>query len=211
MNRLTAAVVFTSLAGLLTACGQGAPLGDGKRGAAKAAYTAMRPAADSDSGSSWNPLSAAGQPVDVSLSTTVSGKSSGTATVALDVSTSSSGSATDVGLRKNITYNEFSDDGKTRYNGSLKVELLVATDSNSASVKLKAQGRVTLSGEVEDVLDIDTVIEVAATSYDSGAASASVRLNGHITTRSGRYDYVNESVAIDTRSDLPADNASNNP
>jgi hypothetical protein len=207
MNRIAALTVVTSLAGLLTACGQGAPLGDGKRGAAQAAFTAMRPA--NDRSSSWNPLTAAEQPLDVSLATTVKGRSSGSARVALEVSTDSIDAATHVGVAKNIEYSDFSDDGKTRYNGSLKVALLVNTSSSggstSATVKYKAKGHIVLSGEVDDTLDIDTTIDLAATAYESSSGSASVKLNGAIVTRSGRYDYRDESLAVDVSGHLPAD------
>jgi hypothetical protein len=205
MNRSAAVLLLTSLAMLVSACGTGAPLGDGKRGAAKAAFTAMRPASESDTGSSFNPLTAAGQPIDVSVATNVKGKQSGNASVKLDVSTDSIDNPSNVGVIKNIEFADFSDDGKTRYNGALRAELLVTTDGSSATVKYALKGRLTLSGEVDDVLDIDTTLDVAASAYDSASPSASVKLNGMIVTRSGRYDYANEAISIDVTGDLPAD------
>jgi hypothetical protein len=199
MNRSVAVVLVTSLATLLSACGMGAPLGDGKAGAAKAAYTALRPANDSSSGSSW------GQPIDVGLSTEVKGKDGGKAFVRLDVSTDSIDAAANVQVRKNIEFQDFSDDGKTRYNGSLKADLLVSTDGTSATVKYAVKGRITLSGAVDDVLDIDTTIDVAASDYQSGTGSASVKLKGTIGTRSGLYNFNDESLSIDVAGDLPAD------
>jgi hypothetical protein len=209
MNRTAAVTLLTSLSMLVCACGQGSPLGDGKRGAAKAAYTALRPANEADTGTSWNPLTAASQPIDVSLTTEVKGKAQGKATVSLEVSTSSIDNPSNVGVRRNIAFADFSDDGKTRYNGSLKAELLVTTDGSSASVKYAVKGRITLSGEVDDVLDIDTTLDVAAAAYDASAVDASVKLNGTIVTRSGRYDYANEAFSIDVLGDLPADTSVN--
>jgi hypothetical protein len=205
MNRSAAVVLVTSCAVLLSACGMGAPLGDGKAGAAKAAYTALRPANDSSSGSSWDPLSAAGQPIDVGLSTEVKGKEGGKAIVRLDVSTDSLDAATNVKVGKNIEFQDFSDDGKTRYNGTLRADLLVSTDGTSATVKYAVKGRITLSGVVDDVLDIDTTIDVATTDFQNGTGSASVKLKGTIGTRSGLYHFNDESLQIDVAGDLPAD------
>jgi hypothetical protein len=205
MNRSVAALVVTSIAMLTSACGMGAPLGDGKRGAAQAALTAMRPAQESDSGSSFNPLTAAGQPLNVGVATTVSGKKGGSAKVSLDVTTDSIDNPQNVGVKKSVDYADFSDDGKTKYNGSLGFTLLVATDGSSTSVKYAIKGRIVLSGEIDDTLDIDTTLDVAASVYDSNATSASVKLNGTISTRSGKYDFQNEALSIDVNADLPAD------
>lgn len=199
MNRPFTAAVTLTLAALSSACGTGAPLGGSKAGAAQALYQAMRPASESGGYGGF------GSPIEnVSAQVTVKGKASGTATVKADVVVDQSGGSSQVAVRSTITYADYSNDGKTRYNGTLTLDLKVSSTGSSAEVKYVAKGTLTLSGEIDDNLDIDTSIEVSASALSASSGSASVRISGSISTRSGRYDYAAEAFDIAVTDELPA-------
>ena len=199
MNRASASVLVAGLALVSFACGPaGAPLGQGKQGAAQALFHAMRPAS-AEPGAAGS----SGQGIDVFSSSTVKGRAGGLATVNFDISVDQT-TGTNVSVKRTIKYADFSDDGKTRYNGSLAVDLLVQTTSTSALVKYSIKGRIDLSGEVGDFLDADTQLEVNATQLSASDGTASVKMNGSVTTSAGVYQYSNEAFDFDVTAGLPA-------
>jgi hypothetical protein len=198
MNRATASLLFSSLAVLSTACGPaGAPLGNGKTGAAQALFHAMRPATTEPSAAGGS-----GAGIDVISTSEVKGRSGGTATVTFNVSVDQTGGST-VTVKRSIKYADFSDDGKTRYHGTLAVDLLVQATTGSAVVKYSTKGRVDLTGEVADFIDADTSLEVNTTDLSSSAGNASVKLNGAVITSGGTYNYANEAINFDVAAGLP--------
>ncbi|MHB8878957.1 MAG: hypothetical protein ACYC8T_35090 [Myxococcaceae bacterium] len=185
---------------MLAACGpSGAPLGGGKKGAAQALFHALRPAS-AEPGAAGS----SGQGIDVTSQSEVKGRAGGTATVVFDVSVAQSGAAGGVTVRRNIKFVDFSDDGKTRYNGSLVVDLVVQSTGTSALVKYAAKGRVDLSGEVSDFLDADVTLEVSTSALSASSGTAGVKLAGTVTTGAGAHAYSNEAFEFDVAEGLPA-------
>ena len=195
MNR-TASLLAVSLALLSSACGPAsAPLAPGKQSTSQALFHALRPA-------SAEPTDTSGQG-GAGAASSVKGRVGGAAKVAFEVSVTSG----NVAVRRSITYVDFTEDGKTFYNGTLAVDVLVKTSATSAVVKYAAKGKVTLSGAVNDFLEADVAIEVDSTSLSSTSGSASVKLAGKVTTSTGAYQYGDEAFAFDVAAGLPTQSA----
>jgi hypothetical protein len=180
---------------LLAACGGGAKLGGGKEGAAQALYGPSEATASALQ-SQRSPLGAG---INVDTTVDVKGKTSGTAKVKLTLSAEKPFDGT---AEAQVTYDQFNQDGKNTYNGSLTFKLTTSAGAGTLTLTQSIKGKVTLSGEVSDFLDVDVTQTLSGTATPT-SGKITVVLNGTIETSTEKYVYNNETITFDAQAKLP--------
>jgi len=187
---LAAAVSFT-----LAACAPGARLGGGKEGAAEALFQASSPATAAR-GAALRALKSGASKVDIK----VSGQKSGTATLEWDTLGTLFVGIPDGAAVFKVRYDNFSDDGKVFYNGSISLAVSFdfneTDDSASGNINIRFKGKLDMSGEISDFLDADVTQTLAFSAVAKSGASVSVVLDGHIQTASEKHTYSKETVSF---------------
>ncbi|MGQ0504093.1 MAG: hypothetical protein ACT4TC_02125 [Myxococcaceae bacterium] len=192
-------VVLAVMGMTLAACGGGAKLGGGKEGAAQALNGAARPY-QSGTGAQSSPLTSGA--FTFGTTTEVTGRHGGTAKVTVDVGVAQTG----ISQSMTVVYSGFNDDGKNRYDGTLTVSNKVAGTTGSLTTESVVAGKLTISGEISDFIDVNVTQKVSLTSGGSGstAAAVSVTMDGTVTTSTETYTYANEAFSFDVNASLPA-------
>jgi len=187
---LAAAVSFT-----LAACAPGARLGGGKEGAAEALFQASSPATAARGAALRALKSGASANVDIK----VSGQKSGSATLAVDALGTLIGIPDGSAVFK-VKYDNFSDDGKVFYNGTLSLAVSFDFDetdtSASGNINIRFRGKLEMSGEISDFLDADVTEVVAFNVVAQSGASVSLVLDGSIKTATETHTYTKETVSF---------------
>lgn len=201
MGKLGTTLVGAVMMAALVGCGAGAGGGGGaggrleggKQGAVGALFStlAFQPS------SSRSPLTAAAAFAGTSVEnkSTVTGKSGGRVEISAAVEVDQSGSSSEVRIRETLKYVDFSNDGKTTLNGTLTNTLKVSASNSGGDVVYESDGRVDMSGDVDDVLEPKTSIRISARD-GGGHRSGSVIINGSLKTGYDTYSFANESVAV---------------
>ena len=186
---LAAAVSLT-----LASCAPGARLGGGKEGAAEALFQASSPATAAR-GAALRALKSGAVNADIK----VTGQKGGTATLAVDV-LGNIGSLPSGAVAFKVKYDNFSDDGKVFYNGTINLavgfDFDATDDSASGNVEMKFKGKLEMSGEISDFLDADITETVAFSVMAKSGASVSVVLDGSIQTATEKHTYSKETVSF---------------
>lgn len=185
----------------LTACGGGAKLGGGKDGAAQALFQASRPASSSKGAASklYSSGITAGE-------VSVNGQKSGTAKLSFDI-TDFGQNTTSGSLKFTITYDNFSDDGKNYYSGSMTVtedfNIQVAGSAVSGGVALTMKGKINISGDISDFVDANITETVDFSSLSNQTGTVNVVLDGTIATSTESYAYSKETINFTAGTELP--------
>jgi hypothetical protein len=193
MKTLRAALVAAVSSTLLVACGGGPRLEAGKESAAQAAFLASK-AANGPGGSYTAAGIAPLDATDLTLNCAVSG----TATLTNIVSHADvSNDQVTASQSFDLTYVGCSNDGETIMNGKLAVTRSAFVDRDTQTVKaeLSLDGRVDLSGNVDDFLAMDLVIAVDVSGAE-GNQQVTVNMDGTVANSSGTYTYAGEIVNI---------------
>ncbi len=180
---------------LLGGCGGGAKLGGGKQGAAQALVqaTSALSAAQQRGGSSLR------NGVDFSTTVDVAGPHGGTATVAMRGSVNE-GATT---LESTVTYKAFNVDGKNTYDGTLKMTMSTTAGAAGATAAVDIKGKVDLSGEVSDFLDVDVKESVSVTGFGTTSGNVAVVLDGTIATRTEKHVFNKDALSVSVNATLP--------
>jgi len=190
----------------LVACGggDGAKLGGGKEGAAKALFSASQPAGQggNSNGQSLMRQMASGAATGA-VEFSVNCAKGGSVKLKLDVT---SGNQTG-GFKYETEYKDCTQDGVNSFDGKLTMEMSLSGSATSLEMAMRLKGKLELSGDIDDFLDADITetVAIAATSATSG--SVTVKLDGTIKTSDGSYVYANESISISVDGSLPIDNS----
>ncbi len=175
---------------LLVGCGRGpASLGGGSEGAAQALGQA--------SSALSRPVANLGFDLaNLGLAIDVEGRGGGTARVTYKMLASVEAGATEMA----VTYKRYSDDGLSFYDGVLAMKTSAEVGEAMVGAQLGVKGKLTLSGELEDFLEVD-VAEAVTVAEDAVALS----LDGFISTRTGSYTYGGQPLTFAVGAALPVD------
>lgn len=193
--RLALVAAFTLA---VTSCAPGARLGGGKEGAAEALFQASSPATGARGAALQAFKSGA-----FTGSIKVDGRKSGSATLSADVIASVKQGE----VAYSVKYDNFSDDGKVFYNGTLTVgvgfKFDVSDDAASGDVQISFKGRLKMSGEIDDFLEADITETLAFSAIAASGASVSIVLDGTIQTATETHTYANETLSFTADWELP--------
>lgn len=199
MTRFIRLSVLAAATAALVACGGGgAKLGGGKEGATQAFFEASQPAGKGGQG---NLLQALASGATLGAEVKVDCSQGGSVSLGLDITSigGSSGS-----FKYNLEYDDCSEDGVNEFNGEMSMEFSVATGTNSASVAMRFKGKIEISGEIDDFIDVDVTETISVDALGASSGSVSVKIDGSIKTSEGNYTYANESLTITVGGELPA-------
>lgn len=198
--RLALVAAFTLA---VTACAPGARLGGGKEGAAEALFQASSPATGARGAALQAIRSGA-----FTGSIKVDGRKSGTATLTADVLASVKQGE----VAYAVKYDNYSDDGKVFYNGTLTMgvgfKFDVSDDAASGDVQISFKGRVRMSGEIDDFLEADVTETLSFSAIAASGASVTLKLDGTIQTATETHTYANETLSFTADWELPKVEAS---
>jgi len=194
MNHGIRLALAAALSLTVASCAPGARLGGGKEGAAEALFQASSPA-KAARGAALSALKSGAVNADIK----VSGTKSGTATLSVDV-LGNIGSLPSGAVAFNVKYDNFSDDGKVFYNGTLKLavgfDFDTTDDSASGNVSMKFKGKLDISGEISDFLEADVTETVSFAVLAQSGASVSIVLDGSIKTATETHTYAKETLSF---------------
>jgi hypothetical protein len=199
MSRFIRLSILAAASAALVACGGGAKLGGGKEGAAKAAFEASQPAAKGGQGSLLQAL-ASGQ-TNINAEVKVDCANGGKAELKVDLTGGSQAGT----LKYEVKYDSCNEDGVNEFNGSMKMELSIVGTGTSADIALKLKGKIEISGDIDDFIDMDVTETISLTATGANSGTVTVKLNGTINTSEGNYVYNNESITITAGGTLTAD------
>ena len=197
---LRPAVLIAALA-TLVACGGSAPLAPTKEATAQAVYTvgqgakgargAVSPLAD------FQALARSQPGIPFQADVTSSCAKEGKVTLKISsVEVDLSDTAATTLFNMSMVYDNCTHDGKSRMTGTLATSLITTTAAAGASVVMGMKGKVTLTGEVEDFLDMDINQSMEASSLEASSGKVGIYMQGKVTTSSGTYTFNNEVVAV---------------
>lgn len=174
----------------LSACGGGGAK-IGKEGAAQAVFQASQPVGKGASGQGVVERALASG-ANGSLEITASCDKGGNATLKLNIT----GGGTSGEFSYNVTYNNCSEDGANRYNGSMTTTFAASGSGTSATFTYTMNGRLTISGEIDDFVEANNV-RLSMGIFGSGTgATVSMSINGSIRTSTETHVYNNETLSI---------------
>lgn len=199
MSRFIRLSILAAASAALVACGGGAKIGGGKEGAAKAAFEASQPAANGGKGSLLQAL-ASGQ-TNVNAEIKVDCAQGGTAELKLDLT----GGTTTGAFKYEVKYDDCSEDGVNEFNGSMTMELSITGGATSGEIAMKLKGKIELSGDIDDFLDMDVTETISFSALTATSGSITVKLNGTIKTSEASHVYNNESITITAGGTIAAD------
>jgi hypothetical protein len=198
MKKLFIVSCSAAMAFGLIGCGGGKALPDGKEGAAQGltkVFQAMGVV-----------MAAAAQ--QSSLASGATYESSGTATCpeggsaqwAYELTTTDTGTGTST-YDYTIEYNTCDIDGKSILDGNVGISFVLQSGSSgSGNYDYTYNGRVDLSGDIEDFVDMDVHQVGSYTGAGTGNVQFHMTLTGTITTSSGSYTFDNEDINVSTDS-----------
>ncbi|WP_224365226.1 hypothetical protein [Hyalangium versicolor] len=207
MFRFVRSSLLAAATTALVACGggDGAKLGGGKEGAAKALFSASQPAGmgGQKNGQSLMRQMAAGAATGA-LEFSVDCAKGGSVTLKLDLTTTGNQAGS---FKYDTEYKDCTQDGVNSFDGKLTLEYSIEASQTSVDLAMRLKGKLEISGDIDDYLDADITETFSAT--DTGATSGTVRLtlDGTIKTSQGSYTYANESLSITLDGGLPADDS----
>jgi hypothetical protein len=190
----------------LVACGSGPKLGGGKEGAAKATF-------ETTQASNKGLQRASGQalPIHRELASraaadgvgevTVDCAQGGKLTLKIDFTALLRDEFEGGKLNYEIEFDGCKEDGANELDGELAVELAISAGTASLDIKLK--GKVEISGEVDDFIDVDVTQNISATGLSQTTGSVSIKLTGTIKTSEETYTYDGTPISISVEGGLP--------
>lgn len=182
----TTMVAVMALVGAM-GCSQGEKLGGGKDGAAQAMAQATAPLTRSPSDVNVDVF-------NLGLAVEVKGSKSGSVTVRYGAVSAVSNTGVEMG----VTYKNFSDDGRNFYDGPLTVKASAQAGPQLVGAELSIVGKLNISGEVSDFIDVEVLERVAVTDTSVG-----VTLSGKVRTSEDSYDYAGENMSFGIDIALP--------
>ena len=190
-----------ALAVAMIGCG-GAKLGGGKQGAA----AALHETGQAGNGARGALLRAFGSYADINVGQTVEvkGDKGGTATVKIEASGADTTDSSKFLMTVDVTFNNYSEDGKNTYNGNMKITMKFSfnvsgtgsTTQVDGEMALTYKGKITLSGEISDFVEADVTETATFSSLQAESGSITVTLNGSIATSTEKHTYTNEKVTF---------------
>jgi hypothetical protein len=142
---------------------------------------------------------------NVNVTVTVHGDSSGSASVALNVSTSGTGTS----LTETITYNNFSEDGQNRYNGTWTITLNTSqssvTGGLSGAITLVESGNISISGAIDDTITATNfTLGINYSSSNTAGSAVSITATGTLATSTASYTYSGDTFNFAANASLTA-------
>lgn len=207
MLRPVRSALLASLALALTACGgSGAKLAGGKEGAAQALFMASQAGYSGMSaagGRRVSATSASAPSMDLSVDCAKGGKVS----LSFDFD-ESAGYANGGELAYTLDYDDCSQDGRNSFDGSLLNTMVTDVDAGgeSFSMAMKLEGKLDISGEVDDFVEADITqsMDFDLADVETGAGTVVVRLTGTIKTSTATYTYDGTPLTVEVGA-LPAE------
>ncbi len=191
-------VVLPVVGLLLGACGPGAKLGGGKEGAAQALSQASSALTREGTTTGVNVGVGSGG-ANVGINVEVQGRRGGFAKVSVKTAVSTGGGSASAGVDTSVIYQDFSEDGRTRYNGSVETHQSVFASKALSAVEVSMTGKLTMTGEIEDFLDIQISESVSVDPTTVG-----LKLTGSISTSEETFTYDGEAMQFGIDLTLPA-------
>jgi len=179
----------------LVGCG-GRPLAPGKEAAAGALFQSSRGTMGTPGMLAQLMNAGAGTQTQIKVSC----PRGGSVAISVNVDTSNPSSS----FAYDLTYDGCNFDNHTSMRGTLHMTFDVVTGSASVQLALHLKGRVELSGDISDFVDVDVTETVTQSDLTASSVNVQVVLNGTITDRSGTYSFANETVNIDGSGFTPA-------
>jgi hypothetical protein len=207
MLRPVRSVLLASLALALTACGgSGAKLAGGKEGAAQALFMATQAGsgAMAAAGSGRRVSATSVMPeMDMSVDCAEGGK------VSMRFDFDESADYANGGeLAYTLDYDDCSQDGRNSFDGSLLNTMVTDVDAGgeSFSMAMKLEGKLDISGEVDDFVEADITqsMDFDFEDVQAGTGTVVVRLTGTIKTSTATYTYDGSPLTV-TVGALPAE------
>lgn len=178
--------LLAAVAVAVAACGGGAKLG--KEGAAQAVFQASQSVPTSGQGLPDGALVSGA----VSVTKDVTCGDGGSARFSLDIN----GGSNSGNITWQATYNNCSQDGANRYNGTMTTAVAVSGTGTSATITYTMNGRLTISGEIDDFVEANNVRLSMSVTGSATGATVSMTLNGTIRTSTETHVYNNETLNI---------------
>lgn len=208
MLRHTRSALLASLALALTACGgSGAKLAGGKEGAAQALFMASQASSSALSAASTGGrvrAASATPDMDMSVDCAKGGK------VSLSFDFDETADYSNGGeLAYALDYDDCSQDGRNSFDGTLLTTMVTDVDQSgeSFSMAMKLDGKLDISGEVDDFVDADITQSMdfdLSNVQTDGTGTVVVRLTGTIKTSTATYTYDGSPLTV-TVGALPAE------
>jgi hypothetical protein len=199
LSRVVTAVVFASA---IAACGGGQPLS--KEEAEQTLYQASRPLSGSDvRNSAWSASGASG-----SFTATRACAKGGKATMSftgteLRTERTADGDVATLAMSFNATYENCTHDGKRTLNGSMTGSLAIrAADlksGDSAHLELKLNGRIDVSGDRTDFLEVQNLTMTIDATDSATEDSATIKMNGTVKTSTETHVYQDTVISVTER------------
>jgi hypothetical protein len=194
MTRLTRLTMLAAMTLGLVACGGGAKLGGGEKGAAQAAFQASQPVGRNGNTSAnalvRKALASGALTVSVSYDCHKGGKVSW----GVDL--------TNVGqngtFNYDVTYDNCNEDGKNEYNGKMVYAMRFAVDPTLESFAFitTMKGRLTIEGEISDYIEADVALTMALTATSAHSGNVTLVIDGSIKTSEGSHVYTQDTLSI---------------
>jgi hypothetical protein len=194
MTRFTRLTMLSAMAAGLVACGGGAKLGGGEKGAAQAAYQASKPAGRFGFTSQQLVERALASGATTNAIFTAKCTKGGKASLTLDAVNLGQNGA----LNYSVSYDDCSEDGRNEYNGTVASSLRFALHENFSGFSFitTMKGKLTIEGEVSDFIEMDTTLTMAIGATSTTAGNVKLLVDGKVTTSQGAYLYVNENLDL---------------
>jgi hypothetical protein len=187
----------------LSACGGGAKLGGGKKGAAQALFQAGN-ATDQKGGQRILNILQSGAVETAAVTVECTHGGSATLSIDTDGTFKNDGTGTFTGSF-DVEFDGCSEDGKNELDGSMTMGFYTVTTNSTAQLKLKMKGKIEFSGEISDFIDADITETVDVSVTNGNSVNVTVKLNGKIATSEETYTYNNETFTFDGSAELPAE------
>lgn len=207
MLQLSRSALLASLALALTACGgSGAKLAGGKEGAAQALFMASQASSGAMSAAGERRVSAtsvSNPSTEMSVDCAKGGK------VSLRFDFDESADYANGGeLAYALDYDDCNQDGRNAFDGTLLTTVVTdaGNTAESFSMAMKLEGKLDISGEVDDFVDADITqsMDFDLSEVQDGTGSVVVRLIGTIKTSTATYTYDGTPITVQVGA-LPAE------
>ncbi|WP_224245324.1 hypothetical protein [Hyalangium gracile] len=206
MFRIVRLSLLTAATTALVACGggDGAKLGGGKEGAAKALFAASQPVGQGGSTNSQSLLrQLASGAATGALDFKVDCAKGGTVSMKLDVTATGNQGK----FKYETEYKDCNQDGVNSFDGKMTTEIDMSAILSSGQLSMRLKGKLELTGDINDYIDADITETISATATSATSGTVSIKLDGTIKTSDGSYVYANESLSITVDGAIPADNS----
>ncbi|HEX5745033.1 MAG TPA: hypothetical protein VFZ09_02255 [Archangium sp.] len=194
MTRLTRLTMLAAMTLGLVACGGGAKLGGGEKGAAQAAFQASQPVGRNGNTSANALVRQALASGALTVSDSHPCYKGGEVKWSVDL-TNSGQTGT---FNYDVTYDGCNEDGKNEYNGKMVYAMRfdLHPDFTGLSVITTMKGRLTIEGEISDYIEADVALTMALTATSAHSGNVTMVLDGSIKTSEGSHVYTQDTLSI---------------